>query len=50
MEYGCQSMVGKIQSILIKRPEQAFISQEHLNQNWEAFRYFGCPDYETVLK
>ena len=50
MEYGCQSMVGKIRSILLKRPEQAFISQEHLERNWEAFRYFGCPDYDTVLR
>ena len=50
MLYGCQSMVGKIESILLKRPQHAFISQEHLNKNWEAFRYFGCPDYETVLK
>lgn len=46
MEYGCQSMVGKIKSILIKRPSEAFISQEHLNENYEQFNYFGCPDYE----
>ena len=38
MLYGCQSMVGKIESILLKRPQQAFISQENLNKNWEAFR------------
>ena len=50
MKYGCQSMVGKIESILIKKPEQAFISQENLNKTWEEFKYFGCPDYETVLK
>lgn len=50
MNYGCQSMVGKIESILIKRPQQAFISQENLNNTWEEFKYFGCPDYETVLK
>ncbi len=43
-------MVGKIESILIKKPEQAFISQENLNKTWEEFKYFGCPDYETVLK
>ena len=49
MKYGCQSMVGKIESILIKKPEQAFISQEHLNETWEEFKYFGCPDYEKVL-
>ena len=50
MDYGCQSMVKKIESILIKRPQQAFISQENLDKTWEEFKYFGCPDYETVLK
>lgn len=50
MNYGCQSMIGKIESILIKRPQQAFISQENLDKTWEEFKYFGCPDYETVLK
>ena len=50
MKYGCQSMVGKIESILIKRPEQAFISQENLDRTWEEFKYFGCPDYEKVLE
>lgn len=49
MKYGCQSMVGKIESILIKKPEQAFISQEHLNETWKEFKYFGCPNYEKVL-
>jgi len=50
MKYGCQSMIGKIESILLKKPEQAFISQENLNNTWEEYKYFGCPDYETVLK
>ncbi|QIB70544.1 amidinotransferase [Aminipila butyrica] len=50
MKYGCQSMVEEIQAILIKRPQEAFISQEHLDENWKNFKYFGCPDYATVLK
>lgn len=50
MEYGCQSMIGKVRSVLLKRPQQAFLSQAHLEQNWEAFRYFGCPDYAAVLR
>lgn len=50
MKYGCQSMVGKIDSILIKKPENAFISQENLDKTWEDFKYFGCPDYEKVLE
>jgi N-dimethylarginine dimethylaminohydrolase len=42
-------MVKKIESILIKRPEEAFISQDNLNDNHEKFCYFGCPDYEKTL-
>jgi len=49
MQYGCQSMIGTIESILIKRPEDAFISQEHLHKHYESFNYIGCPDYEKVL-
>lgn len=50
MNYGCQSMVGKITDILLKHPKDAFISQENLNKTYEAFNYIGCPDYEEVLK
>lgn len=50
MNYGCQSMVSKIDTILMKKPEAAFISQAHLDENWEKFSYFGCPDYEKVLQ
>lgn len=50
MKYGCQSMVEEIEAILIKRPQEAFINQENLNNTWGEFKYFGCPDYETVLK
>lgn len=50
MKYGCQSMVGKINAILIKKPEAAFVSQENLSNTWEEFKYFGCPDYEKVLE
>nr|WP_312578272.1 arginine deiminase family protein [Sedimentibacter sp.] len=49
MNFGCQSMVKKIESVLIKRPEQAFISQENLNNSYEKYCYFGCPDYEKTL-
>lgn len=49
MKYGCQSMVGKIESVLLKRPEQAFVSQEKLNSSWEEFKYIGCPNYERTL-
>ena len=50
MNFGCQSMTGKIETILLKKPEQAFISQENLEKTWEEFKYFGCPDYNKVLE
>ncbi|SUB56423.1 dimethylarginine dimethylaminohydrolase family protein [Peptoniphilus lacrimalis] len=50
MNYGCQSMVGKITDILLKSPKDAFISQENLERNYEAFNYIGCPNYEKTLK
>lgn len=50
MNYGCQSMVGKIKHIIIKDPKDAFISQENLNEKWEAFNYVSCPDYEKSLE
>lgn len=50
MDYGCQSMVGKIKDIIIKHPKDAFISQENLNEKWEAFNYVSCPDYEKSLE
>lgn len=48
--YGCQSMTGKIERIIIKRPQDAFVSQAHLDALWKAFNYTDCPDYKTVLK
>lgn len=50
MKYGCQSMIGKIGAVLIKRPEAAFVSQKNLEATWEEYKFFGCPDYETVLE
>ena len=48
--YGCQSMTGKIRKVLIKRPEAAFISQEHLDGNWRRFNFANAPRYDEVLR
>ncbi|MBT4287335.1 MAG: amidinotransferase [Deltaproteobacteria bacterium] len=50
MKYGSQSMVNKVDSILIKHPRDAFISQEHLNQNWQSYKYEGCPDFDNAVQ
>jgi len=50
MNYGSQSMVKKLNSVLIKRPEKAFISQEHLNKNWKEYNYIDIPDYQKAIE
>lgn len=50
MDYGSQSMVGKIKSIVIKHPRDAFISQENLDENAAKYNYIGVPDYEKTLE
>lgn len=43
-------MVGTMDAILVKRPEQAFRSQDYLNENYEKYGYLGCPDLAQVLE
>lgn len=50
MTYGCHSMIGKIERIIIKHPADAFISQGYLSRHWSSFNYTGCPNYEKVLQ
>lgn len=50
MNYGCQSMIGQIESILLKHPEDAFVSQENLKNKYQEFNYIGCPNYKKVLE
>ena len=47
--YGCQSMVKSIERIMIKRPENAFINQEHLRDNYGKYNYLGLPNYDQVI-
>lgn len=50
MKYGCQSMVGKMNAVLIKTPENAFRNQSYLDKEFEDYGYLGCPNFETVLE
>lgn len=50
MDYGCQSMTGKIERIIIKNPANAFINREYLARNWREFRFTQCPDYEKSIR
>ncbi|MBN1211014.1 MAG: amidinotransferase [candidate division Zixibacteria bacterium] len=50
MRYGSQSEVGRVRSILIKHPRDAFISQENIDDQWADLNYLGCPDFEKALE
>lgn len=50
MEYVNQSMVAPVESILIKHPKDAFVSQEHLATNYQKYGFFAEPNYEQALK
>jgi N-dimethylarginine dimethylaminohydrolase len=49
MKTGAESMYDKLESILIKSPEDAFLNQKHIDENYEKFNYLGRPIYENVL-
>ncbi|MHA2293313.1 MAG: dimethylarginine dimethylaminohydrolase family protein [Candidatus Hodarchaeales archaeon] len=48
-EFGCQSMIRKLEGVVIKHLNTAFISQKHLNKSWKAFNYISCPSFEKAL-
>jgi len=50
MKYGCQSMVGAMDAILIKTPENAFRNQDYLKKNYIKFGYIDCLDFNKVME
>lgn len=49
MRFGCQSMIGKIERVLIKHPREAYIDDETLSAQWADLNYSGCPDYAEAV-
>ncbi len=39
------SMYKKLNTVIVKHPKEAFISQEHLRSKWKKFNYISEPDY-----
>jgi len=50
MKYGCQSMVSKTKSILLKRPAAAFKNQQFCDKSYSTCGWLGSPDYEKSIK
>ena len=49
MKFGSQSEVGKIKSILLKHPKDAFVSQKNIDAQWKKLNYSDCPDYAKAV-
>jgi arginine deiminase len=42
------SMYKKLNTVIVKHPKEAFISQEHLKKEWERFNYIQEPDFSKA--
>lgn len=49
-QYGSHSETGKIESILLKSPEAAFISDDVIGSQWKALNYIDRPDYSKSFE
>jgi len=50
MKISAHSEIGKIKSLFIKRVDQAFISEEHIDQYWQSLNYLGKPDLHIAIE
>jgi arginine deiminase len=41
----CQSMYKKLDTVIVKHPNDAFLNQEHLGKEWKRFNYIEEPDF-----
>ncbi|KKK39745.1 amidinotransferase [Mesobacillus campisalis] len=45
----CSSMFHPLKRVIVKHPEDAFISQKHLSESWQEYHYLEEPNYEKAL-
>ena len=50
MKTTCHSEVDKIETIFIKRVEDAFISKEKIEQEWQSLNFLSPPEFESARK
>ncbi len=48
--YTCQSEIGKIKSVFIKRAQEAFLNEAHLEKEWKKLNYLARPDWGKALE
>ena len=48
--FGSQSMVAPLKRVIVKRPEQAFRSRDHIEQQWQGLGYTRMPDLAVAAR
>jgi N-dimethylarginine dimethylaminohydrolase len=47
---GSQSMVARLRRVIVKRPEEAFRSREHIDREWQDLNYVRPPDLDRSAR
>lgn len=50
MKINGQSEIGKIKSILLKHPQDAYLNQDNINSQWQNLNYPAIPDLDRALE
>src|SRR5262245_17488069 len=48
--FGSQSMVTRLRRVIVKRPEDAFRSRDHIEKEWKSLGYTRPPDLERAAR
>jgi len=48
--FGSQSMVAPLRRVIVKRPEEAFRSRDHINKEWKDLGYTRPPNLEDAVR
>jgi len=50
MQFGGKTEVGKIKRLLLKSPQQAFVSAQNIQAQWRQLNYAGAPDFAAARR
>ena len=48
MKTTCQSEFGKLKTVFVKRPEEAFVSEKQISSQWKELNFLSKPDLEKA--
>src|SRR5262245_23169478 len=48
--YGSQEMVAPLKRVILKRPQEAFISEQNIERQWKELNYLSKPDLQSAIR